>query len=125
MQMVKRALGATLALLAATPAAAAPAALGVQLDDRGEAGRVIVEKVLPGLTAAAIGLREGDEVLTIGDMAVTDADAVVGFMQKVSAGDEIRLFVRRGGEQIELKGTAAPRPEGMQTGRLRMEPGAN
>lgn len=119
------ALALSLAMAGAPPAAAQtarPAALGVQLNDMAEPGKILVHKVMPGLTAHAVGLKEGDELVEINGTRPSNADAVVALVGTLKAGDPVKMIVRRAGAQLELSGTAAARPEGMQTGRLQGEP---
>lgn len=110
-----------IALLPAPLAAQAvqPAALGVQLNDMAEPGKILVHKVLPGLTAQAVGLKEGDELMEINGTKPADADAVVALVATLKAGDPVKITVRRAGARLELSGTAAARPDNLQTGRLR------
>lgn len=96
----------------AQPAAATappPVGLGVGIEDGPEG--VIIANVVPGGTAAAIGIRPGDILLQVGGRAVTGPQVVSEYVQSLRAGDGVSVLVRREGRSFELTGKAMPRPE--------------
>src|SRR5262249_40900931 len=84
--------------------------LGVILSS-GRAG-LKVDEVLPGSPAAKAGLREDDDLLALNGKPVEDMEALHALLQKTKAGDSVRLKVRRGEEELELKATLERRPAG-------------
>jgi S1-C subfamily serine protease len=83
--------------------AAEQAFLGVMLG--GPPGKVVVEDVAPGLTAASLGVQRGDEIVAINGKAVEPGNARSA-MEGVNAGDAITITVRRDGAELVLKGIA-------------------
>ena len=79
--------------------------LGVMtsLDSNG----VVVSQVQEGSAAAAAGVRAGDYLLTVGDVAVQDAQFGARLRAKFGAsveGSPLPIKVRRGSETITLPG---------------------
>jgi hypothetical protein len=77
---------------------------------------MIISDVTEGLPAHRAGLRVGDKLLKIGDVAVTDHETLVEALQ--AAPGETKLVVERGGKTVELpiKFAAARRLLGIQLG---------
>jgi S1-C subfamily serine protease len=86
----------------------------------GRARGLVVERVVPDGPAANAGLRAGDLITGIGEVAVTDPDAVRKLLTHAAPGDRWKLQVLRKGERIEktlvvgdrrtgLVGAASPR----------------
>ena len=72
-----------------------------------DSGGVLVAKVDEGGSAAAAGVREGDYLLTIGDIPVTDEQFAEKFRAKfgnAAEGSPIALKVRRAGQVATLNG---------------------
>ncbi len=83
--------------------------LGAVVDVRkADATGLPVLAVTPDSAAARLGLRVGDRLLAINDQAVTtQLDPGPVLLAAVAAGDgELTLVVRRGDEQLSLKGPA-------------------
>jgi S1-C subfamily serine protease len=79
-----------------------------------DSGGVLVNKVEEDASAAAAGVREGDYLLSIGDIPVTDEQFADKFRAKFGSaaeGSPVSLKVRRGGQVLTL------------TGKLRFAPG--
>jgi serine protease Do len=72
-----------------------------------------VEEVVPDSPAAKAGLREEDYLLALNGKQLEDTEALQTLLQKAKPGDTVRLKVRRGEEELELKATLERR----QTGR--------
>lgn len=91
--------------------------LGVSMTDAAaRAGDVTrmgakVEQVEPGTPAASAGISQGDVIIGIDDHAVGSAESLTGFVRQYRAGDEVRITLIRGGEEVSLTTTLAARPE--------------
>ncbi len=87
-------------------ATAAPAAkedrpkLGISVD--GENGVVTIVNVNPGSAAANAGLKVGDQLVAIGDHALTSIDALTDALGAHKSGDTVNLKVKRGGESMDV-----------------------
>ncbi|MDQ3696867.1 MAG: PDZ domain-containing protein [Gemmatimonadota bacterium] len=68
---------------------------------------IIVMGVDPGGAVASSGLRAGDQLLTIGELPVTDADFPAKFTQRFGTreGAPVAITVRRGAEILTLRGS--------------------
>lgn len=86
-----------------------PVGLGVGIEESPEG--VTIGNVLPGGTAAAIGMRPGDILLRVGGRAVAGPQAVTEYVQSLKVGDRISVLVRRDGRTMELTGNALARPK--------------
>jgi hypothetical protein len=96
------------------PAAPSTVLLGIDVED-GPGGPVIVS-VIPGGTAAAIGIQPGDILLQVGGRAVTGGEVVIGYVQGLRPGDPVSALVQRDGRNVELTGRAVARPAGLAAG---------
>lgn len=102
--------------LVSTPGLAAElprqALLGVAVEpSEGEPRRgAVVQQVIDGLSAAAMGVRPGDLVVAAGGKAVTNPDDIVLYARRLKAGDPVDLTVIRNGRELRLRGLAAARP---------------
>jgi dienelactone hydrolase len=87
------------------------ASLGVRLARAPEgATGVVAAEVLPGGTAQALGLRNGDLILSAGQQSVSQVGEVVAYAATLRSGDIAELKVRRAGKDVTLRGKAKPRP---------------
>lgn len=108
-------ISATIAIalaLAAVPSASiaqpAPAVtLGVAF--LAQNNRVKVAEVRPGGTGDLMGVQAGDIIILAGDQRVNSIAKLTAYLRKLSPGDTVALTVRRGGENLELTGTALER----------------
>lgn len=102
------------AFASSVPASAAElarkASLGVRLTraPEGTPG-VVAAEVIPGGTAQAIGLLDGDLILSAGKQSVSQVGEVVAYAATLRAGDAAELKVRRAGKDLTLRGKAKPR----------------
>ena len=74
------------------------------------AGAVRVAEVEPGSSAALAGVRAGDELLAVGDIAVADADFGIKMRARYAgrpSGSPLPIVVKRGSETLALKGLLA------------------
>jgi pimeloyl-ACP methyl ester carboxylesterase len=87
------------------------ASLGIRMMPAPEgATGVLVAEALPGGTAASIGLRNGDLILSAAGHAVVQLAEVAAYAASLRAGDRVELTVRRAGKDLTLRGKAKPRP---------------
>ncbi len=85
------------------------AALGVQLSNQPEGVGVQVQGVLPGSTALAVGVQAGDRLLALNDMPVASVEEVLAWLAKSRSGAPIVMKVRRGEQEIVLRGAMGER----------------
>jgi len=74
--------------------------LGVMLEEAH--GEVFASAVLPGSTAEKAGLMAEDRLLAIDGESVTEAFDLIYAVSRKAPGDEIRLRVRRGEQELKL-----------------------
>jgi membrane-associated protease RseP (regulator of RpoE activity) len=65
-------------------------------------GPVAVEKVMEGSAAEAAGIRAGDELISLDGLAVEEMSDVIIVVRSKNPGEEIRIVLRRGGEELTL-----------------------
>jgi membrane-associated protease RseP (regulator of RpoE activity) len=122
--MKLRLLAAALALGAALPAAGAAqendrveivemrptsAWMGIRFGwEDGRANEARVDRVMRGSPAERAGVREGDVVVRLNGAAPTE-DAVERLSRGLDAGDTVRLVLRQGGREREVRVIAEPR----------------
>jgi pimeloyl-ACP methyl ester carboxylesterase len=104
-----------LLLLLAAQAAAVElprrAFLGVSMPaDRQSPGGATVGEVIPGGTAAALGIRPGDVIVRAGDRPVSAPADVVAYASTLRGPAQVALTVRRDGRELALRGPAAEWP---------------
>ena len=104
--------GAALALSPAHVAAQAtakPVSFGAQLQPKPEG--VEITALLPGRTAAAVGLKVGDILIEVGGKPVSQ-EVFQAYMQQAKPGDQVSFKAKRGDAVLELTGKAVAAPEG-------------
>jgi hypothetical protein len=69
-----------------------------------------VGAIVPGGTAAAIGVKPGDILLRFGGKAISGPQSASEYVQGLKVGDPVSITVRRDGRTIELRGKALARP---------------
>jgi len=78
-------------------------------------GAVIIRQVMPGGAAEEAGVKAGDQLVSIGDIAITDPDFGAKFRQRFAdqEGKPLPMQVRRNGQPMTLTGTVrlVPRVE--------------
>jgi serine protease Do len=94
--------------------------LGVEIQELGEEEArttgvesgmgAYVAKVLPGTPGAKAGLKEGDVITLVGDLAVRDPDDVIQVVQSTPVGEKINLTVQRLGKTEHLVAEVSRRP---------------
>ena len=92
---------------------------------RDSAGGVLVTGVLPGGTAEDAGVRSGDVLLALGDIAITDPNFGPKFRERFSKddGQPLPIQVRRDGQTLTLNGKVKVVPK-VQS-RLELDPSAS
>jgi S1-C subfamily serine protease len=97
-----------------TPKVIRRARLGVQHDDSEQAKSPIVAHPIEGGAAKAAGLRDGDEMLALDEVKLQHFQDLTHVLSQRSAGDKVRLTIRRGGKEqtIDVTLAAAPEDEG-------------
>lgn len=71
-----------------------------------------VQELMPDTPAATSGLQKGDIVLQIGEKKIKAPEDVLNASFYLTAGDEVSVVVRRGGETIAHKIRATLHPQG-------------
>jgi len=82
--------------------------LGVGIEPQGP--HLLITSVAPGGTAEAAGLRPGDALLRIGDVAINGPEQLGEAVRSYRAGDRAAFLIERGGKQIELSAVFKPKP---------------
>jgi S1-C subfamily serine protease len=104
---------AILAVLAvsATPACAPPlvGSVGAVLGKDVHSGRLFVREVPPGMAAAVAGVRDGDEVIAIDGVPVSEMSPVeVHHRLEGEVGSKVVLLVVRNGESQKIEVVRGP-----------------
>lgn len=111
--MIRLLLAAAALAGAAAPAAAQlqrRAQLGVTMPAARQQGQgAVVSEVMPGGTAAALGLRPDDAIVRVNDTPVARPQDLGPVLARFFGGTPIRLTVRRGGAEQLLQGTGVER----------------
>lgn len=82
--------------------------LGVALDT--DAPGIKVQQVLDGTGAQKAGLKVGDQILAVNGEKMDGAEAFMGALQRLKAGDVVTLKIHRDEKDLELKATLGKRP---------------
>ena len=90
------------------PTAQPQVGLGIAIDEDPQGPKV--GAVVPGGTAAAIGVRPGDILLQFGGRPVSGPQSASEYVQGLQVGDPVSITVRRDGRTVELTGRALARP---------------
>lgn len=86
--------------------------LGVELDDRRDGGQgAIIAQVEEGTPAEAAGLQAGDIVIAVEGSAIDGGAGLVAAVRDQEPGDELKIQVLRGNEQLTLTVVLTDRPE--------------
>ena len=71
---------------------------------------VVVVEAESGAPAAAAGVRSGDVITEVGDVAVEDVGDLLTQLRQFAPGDTVQLIVQRNGQQLGLVAELAARP---------------
>jgi S1-C subfamily serine protease len=78
----------------------APPMILLGVNFRFRSGRLVVERLIPGLGAEAAGIQPGDELLAVAGVRVASIDTVTRLIMRRKPGDTVAVTLRRGGEEI-------------------------
>jgi hypothetical protein len=76
--------------------------LGVELTDVEDGDSPVVKAVLADGPAGKAGLKSGDKLTKFQGRTVTNVEDVRKFAEKLGAGDDVKLTVKRGKESVEI-----------------------
>jgi serine protease Do len=86
--------------------------LGVQLRRR-DSTAAIIDEVFSGGAAERAGLKPGDVILSVEAVGVGNSDALIGEISKRRPGEDVKMKVRRGTEELDLTVTLMDRRDFM------------
>lgn len=93
-----------------TPVGKSRGFLGLRADDFGQQGRgVRVTLVHPGGAADRAGVAVDDLVLAVGQQPVFDLDSLSSVLESKTAGDRVKLQIKRDDQRLDVEVTLAPR----------------
>lgn len=69
-----------------------------------ESGDVVVQRVLPGATADALGLRVGDVVVSINQEPISNFQQIINLVSQTEVGAALNLQLKRDGQSVALQG---------------------
>jgi S1-C subfamily serine protease len=92
-----------------TPPADAKPGLGFMPDYQAGVEGVAVGGVREGSPAAKAGIQEGDVILMLNGIRVTDAQSYTEALDEQKVGATVPVQIQRGGEKLELKVTIGTR----------------
>jgi pimeloyl-ACP methyl ester carboxylesterase len=120
---VKRALLLAAALLAAGALHASDLPRRAQLGAAFGSG-LTVDRIVPGLSAQALGVRAGDTLTALDGQAVTTVPQVLAWLATKAGGAPGRVTVVREGRTLELSGALVERPREPPAATYRVEYGS-
>ena len=85
--------------------------LGIILARGREDGERVIAHPSDGSPAAAAGVREGDEILAVNGTKVDSLQELARLIGSHTAGQKVKLTIRREGKEQEIEATLAPAPE--------------
>ena len=93
-----------------TPVGKSRGFLGLRADDFGQQGRgVRVTLVHPGGAADRAGIKVDDVVLAVGQRPVVDLDSLSSLLESKTAGDRVKLQIKRDDQRLDVDVTLASR----------------
>ncbi len=87
--------------------------MGIEMRHTPDDG-VHVEGVFPGSPAASAGLQTGDRLLTVGEQVIVRPTDVLVALNGLSAGDQVRVTLRRQGKERFMRVHLGPKPDSAQ-----------
>ena len=91
--------------------------LGIVMPPDRQAGAgAVVGEVVPGGTAATLGMQPGDVILRAGDAPIARPQDLGPVLARLRGGTPVALTVRRGGRELVLRGAAVERPRDAYAG---------
>ena len=88
--------------------------LGISLGSADHGAKI--EEVVPGSAAEKAGLKAEDVIVSVGGDAITDSEALLALLQGHKPGENVKIRVKRGDEELEVKATLGKRPASMNRG---------
>jgi serine protease Do len=83
--------------------------LGIGLDATKDGPKII--SVSANNAAAKAGLKVDDHILAINDLRMEDPDSVIGYLSHTKPGDVVKLKIKRGSEEMDIKAKLDKRPQ--------------
>jgi len=81
-----------------------PGRVGIRLVPAGAFdAKVVIDRILPGGPADQAGLRKGDRVLAVDDLAVERSSVLLESLARHYAGDSVAFRIRRGNEELTIQ----------------------
>jgi pimeloyl-ACP methyl ester carboxylesterase len=77
---------------------------------QGEAPIAKVQTVLPGTTAETLGLKAGDQIVSVGGKPVSTVPEVIAYAGTLRADAPVEVIVQRDGQTVKMAGKAIGRP---------------
>lgn len=87
--------------------------LGIQWSISSDPPGILVQNPIEGTGAEKAGVRAGDIIVAIDDIACEEGfsqDSAINIWKGMAPGDPMKLRIKRGGEEVELKATVGERP---------------
>lgn len=81
--------------------------LGILLEPSENGAKVM--QVFPDTAASRARLKKDDIVLSVQDRAIVDSESLINAIQGYKPGDEIKLKIKRGDDEVEVKATLGKR----------------
>jgi putative serine protease PepD len=90
--------------------------LGVSTGESQDGTKVVVAEVVPGGPSAQGGIRQGDEVVSVGGKAVNEPEDIAAAIADKQPGQNVQIVVTRDGERRTVNVKLGTRPESSQRG---------
>ena len=87
-----------------------PADFGLRVDSRRGDGRKLIDVIL-GTTAASIGMKKGDTIVSMDDAVIRTAGDMGRVFDEHKAGTPLRFEVDRKGQRVKMEGIFPPVPK--------------
>ncbi|MBE1299276.1 MAG: alpha/beta fold hydrolase [Alteromonadaceae bacterium] len=84
--------------------------LGIQPERNAPGVAVTIRQVIPNSTAAALGMKVGDKLVSVNQNKIGDFSELLSVIGTLSTGNHVQVDVLRNGKSITLEGSMQPRP---------------
>lgn len=84
--------------------------LGLVPESAAAGQAVVIQWLHPQGTAHALGLKEGDQLLTVNDNPVSDFSSLVNILGSIYEGSPVTVKIKRDNQELNLSATAQGRP---------------
>jgi putative serine protease PepD len=85
------------------------ATLGVSAQNSQDGSGAVIQEVQANTPAASAGLRNGDQIVKVGDRAVVDVDSLVAAVRDHDPGSKVDITYKRDGKQATVSVTLVGR----------------